>query len=74
MGKKIDPKVAVAIMLKAKFKPLEPYTYAMAKWKCLHIPCENIVYPQLSKIKQGRKGCKFCQNWIPPEIAIKVML
>jgi DNA-directed RNA polymerase subunit M/transcription elongation factor TFIIS len=62
MARKLDPKVAEAVMLNAGLKPLEPYTGAVAKWKCLHIPCGEVVYAQYNMIQNGRGGCRKCGN------------
>ena len=51
-------------MLKAGLKPLEPYANALSKWKCLHIKCGEIVYPQYAAIQSGRGGCRKCANEI----------
>lgn len=59
-GFRIDPKEAEGVMLKAGYKPLEPFTKSITKWKCLHIECGRIVYPRLSDIKSGYGGCKTC--------------
>ena len=60
MPKKLDPKVAEAVMLKAGLKPLEPFARSHEKWKCIHIACGDIVYPSYHQIIQGRGGCKPC--------------
>ena len=60
MARKLDPKVAEAVMLKAGLKPLEPYVNALAKWKCLHLPCGEVVYPKYNMIQSGRGGCRKC--------------
>jgi hypothetical protein len=62
MSKKTDPKVAESVMLKAGYKPLEIYQSAHAKWKCLHIPCGEIVHPTYNTIQQGFGGCLTCQH------------
>ncbi len=59
-GKKLDPRVAKKVMLKAGLKPLEPYKSSMSKWKCLHISCGQIVYPVYSRVKGGQGGCYEC--------------
>ena len=59
-GKKIDPKMAEARMLKAGLKPLEPYTNTLTKWKCKCLKCKKIVSPTYGGIQQGRGGCAFC--------------
>lgn len=60
MAQKLDPKVAEAVMLRAGLKPLEPYVNALAKWKCIHLPCGEIVYPKYNTIQNGRGGCRKC--------------
>ena len=60
MGKKLDPKMAEKVMLNAGLKPLEPYVNALAKWKCIHIPCGQVVYPKYNMIQNGRGGCRMC--------------
>lgn len=60
MSKRLDPKVAEQVMLKAGLKPLEPYVNALAKWKCIHLPCGEIVYPKYNMIQNGRGGCRKC--------------
>ena len=60
MARKLDPKVAEEVMLKAGLKPLEPYVNALAKWKCLHLPCGEVVYPKYNMIQNGRGGCRKC--------------
>ena len=60
MSIKTDPKVAEKLMLAAGLKPLEPYRSANEKWKCLHIKCGRIVFPQFSLIKRGQGGCRPC--------------
>ena len=50
MGKKLDPKKAEAVMLGAGLQPLEPYVNALAKWKCIHIDCGEIVFVKYNSI------------------------
>jgi len=63
-GKKLDPKVAEKVMLKAGLKPLEPYKKGNSKWKCIHLKCGNVVYPRYSDVKKSdgtlRTGCIPC--------------
>ena len=59
MGKKVDPKVAEKVMLKAGLKPLVPYTGNGNKWKCQCSKCDAIVYIRFYSVKQGQ-GCRFC--------------
>ena len=57
---KIDPQAAAEAMLRAGYKPLEPYTKSHGKWKCIHIVCGEIVYPSYHGISQGQGGCYAC--------------
>jgi recombinational DNA repair protein (RecF pathway) len=75
VGKKLDPKVAEAVMLKAKLKPLEPYTNSNTKWKCKCLKCGKLVDPIFSSIKRGRGGCIYCaKRKVHPKDAIADML
>ena len=60
MSNKLNSKVAERIMLKAGFKPLEPYKAALTKWKCECLKCKTIVYPKYNSIQQGKGGCRSC--------------
>ena len=62
MSKKTDPKVAEGVMLMAGYKPLETYTSAHTKWKCVHLPCGEIVHPTYNTIEQGFGGCLTCTH------------
>ena len=81
MSKKLDPKVAEMIMLKAGLKPLEPYKGNNTKWKCLHISCGQVVFPLYSSVKRGQGGCYECgrkqsekNRRTPEKKAIAIML
>ena len=78
---RIDPQAAAAVMLKAGYKPLEPFTKSHGKWKCLHIICNEIVYPSYHGISQGQGGCFSCgrkitadKRRLTDEKTIEVML
>jgi hypothetical protein len=58
----VDPKEALAYMLKNHLKPLEPYYKSAAKWKCRCMKCNNIVYPKFNHVKSFGGGCKFCRS------------
>ena len=53
-------KKAVALMLKAGLKPLEPFKNAVSRWKCQCLTCGHIGYPQLNMINYGQGGCRPC--------------
>jgi hypothetical protein len=59
-GNKVDPEDAVELMKRYGYIPLEPYAKSNAKWRCLHVPCNNEVSPQYVTIQQGYGGCRFC--------------
>jgi hypothetical protein len=59
-GQYVDPEDAVKIMLKANLKPLEPYKGSGLQWKCLHLPCNQVVFPMYASIRQGHGGCIHC--------------
>ena len=76
----VDPKVAVAIMKKAKLKPLEPFKTGVSKWKCQCLRCGKLVSPSFSKVQSGQSGCRDCgyvimanKNRFPEEDAIRIM-
>ena len=60
MAKKLDPKVAEALMIEAGYKPLEDYSSALVKWKCLHLKCGQTVFVKYNSIQQGKGGCSSC--------------
>jgi len=60
MPKKLDPKVAEKVMLKAGLKPSEPYINNVTKWKCKCLKCGATVYPRQKEIQRGNGGCKNC--------------
>ena len=62
MTKRIDPKVAEKVMLKAGLKPLEPYKNSTSPWKCQCQKCGAICKPRYGDISsnQNRGGCRTC--------------
>ena len=71
----LDPNFAEANMIRWGYKPLEPYTKASAKWKCIHIECGEIVHPIYADLNRGRGGCASCASIkINPKIALKKMI
>ena len=76
--KKIDSKVAEQVMIRAGLKPLEPYKNSITRWKCLHIACGTIVFPQYNAVRMGQGGCRPCSfkktglaSRMSPEEALK---
>jgi len=81
MAKRLDPKVAEEVMLKAGLKPLEPFQGTKVPWKCIHIACGEIVQPSYATVAIGGGGCKKCGNRkstlasMTPEVdAVAIML
>ncbi len=60
-GKKLDPKLAEKVMLKAGLKPLEPYINSTTNWKCKCLKCGSIVTPKYQNVKRLNAGCKTCR-------------
>lgn len=81
MTRKLDPKVAEKIMLKAGLQPLEPYRSSYSKWKCKCLVCGEKVNPTYKQIRIGTGGCKTCRyrksgksNSFSEKKAIEIML
>jgi hypothetical protein len=73
MSKKLDPKMAEKVMLKAGLKPLESYINSKNPWKCRCLLCRKIIFPTYSNIKNG-SGCAYCSGvLIDPIDAVKRM-
>jgi len=71
----LDPNFAEANMIRWGYKPLEPYTKASAKWKCIHIACGGTVYPIYADLNRGRGGCASCASVkIDPKLALRKMI
>ena len=78
MAKQLDPNAVMAVMLKAGFKPLEPYTKSNFKWKCRCLMCKRVCYPKYMNVRTStskKKGCGICTGIeVDPKEAIKWML
>ena len=71
----LEPNFAEANMIRWGYKPLEPYTKASAKWKCIHIECGEIVHPIYADLNRGRGGCASCASTkVNPKIAICILV
>ena len=80
MGKRLDPKEAEAVMLKAGLKPLEPYFNTKTKWKSQCMKCGSRVNPTLKLILAGQGGCYPCgrvaaasKRRLSPEVVAKAL-
>jgi hypothetical protein len=60
-GRKVDENDVRAYFKKSGYIPIGPYPGAKKKWKAKHKPCGKVVYPEYSKVKQGR-GCAVCSG------------
>jgi len=81
ISRRISKKSAVQTMRDAGLEPLEPYVYALNKWKCRCTRCKNIVFPRYNQVKDGQGGCFKCghirggeKNKLPEDKAKKIML
>lgn len=59
---RVPEKDAIAIMLKAKLQPLEPYINKEVPWKSLCLKCGNTTYPTAGNIRRGQGGCAYCRE------------
>ena len=57
-----DEAVAIAIMLAANAKPLEPFKGIHAQWKSLCFRCNNEISPTLNGVKRGGDPCTYCSG------------
>lgn len=57
-----DEAVAIAIMLAANTKPLEPYKRSDTRWKSLCLRCNNEIFPTLNNVKIGGDPCTYCSG------------
>ena len=79
-GNAIHQSEITKILKAHKLKPLEEYPGAKKPWKCLCLECNNETSPNLSALKAGNSGCKYCgrkkagdSNRTNSEIAIRIM-
>jgi hypothetical protein len=60
-GRKVDAEDAIALMLKGGFRPLEPFTNALANWKSECLKCGKTSSPQYNNVRQG-SACTYCSK------------
>jgi hypothetical protein len=60
MATKLNPVEAEIFMIESGLKPLEPFVNALAKWRCIHLECGQVVYAVYNQIRKGQSGCKPC--------------
>ena len=61
-GKKVDPREAEDIMLRANLRPLEQFNTVRTPWKSLCLSCQNIVFPRLASVIKNGKACSKCSK------------
>ena len=72
-GNKVDEKDAIAIMKKARFKPLVVYPGGNKPWKSQCLICKRVTSPNFSAVKTGT-GCKYCSGKaVVPKEAVALM-
>jgi hypothetical protein len=59
-GLKIDSEDAIATMLAADLRPLDPFVSGKSRWRCLCLQCGDETYPRYAAISVGSGGCKRC--------------
>jgi recombinational DNA repair protein (RecF pathway) len=73
-GHFVEPEAAVALMLAANIKPLEPYKDSGTKWKSQCLVCKKSINPTYNSVQQRGSACKYCaKKFIDPDDAISVM-
>jgi formylmethanofuran dehydrogenase subunit E len=60
--KYVEPEEARLFMLASGLVPIEPYSNALSKWKCLCESCGKEVSPRYADVTQGKRGCIECGN------------
>lgn len=76
-GGAVDPEDAMATMLSAGLKPMEPYPGSKVRWRCIHLRCKREVTRFYYSIKRGGSGCQSCfhqDQFIEPKDAKAAML
>jgi len=70
--RRLDPKEILSFMAKKKLRPIGPYLNVNSPWECLCLKCNNRVYPRLSDLRQGQRGCAYCaRNRVKVEDVLK---
>ncbi len=57
---KVDPTIAVQLLLEKQIQPLEPFKASHSKWKSRCLRCEKVINPSYHEIQSGKGGCKYC--------------
>ncbi len=72
---KVSENDAIASMINAGMKPLDPYKNSKSKWRCECMVCGEQIEATLNGVRTGRNGCKFCANqFVSEKDAVESML
>ena len=58
--RRLDAKEIADTLKKNHLKPVGQYINGNSPWECICLKCERRVYPRLSDLRQGQKGCIYC--------------
>lgn len=73
-GHYVSPEAAIALMLAANIKPLEPYKNAGTRWNSQCLVCKKNIAPTYNSVRQRGSACKYCAKvFIDADDAIRVM-
>ena len=73
-GNKVDMREVKDLLHKLQLKPLMEYPGGKEPWKCLHIPCGEIVYPRYNGLSRGQGGCLNCgRNLVTRDEGLKLL-
>lgn len=71
-GRRVDPQIAISVMIEAGLHPLVSYPGNQSPWRCIHVACGKEVTPTYNSIKFGQGGCRFCSvsglKWDQPTV------
>lgn len=74
-GHFVEPEAAIALMLAANIRPLEPYKDSGTRWKSQCLVCKKNISPTYNTVQQRGSACKYCaKKYIDPEDAIAIMI
>ena len=74
-GHFVEPEAAIALMLAANIKPLEPYKDSGTRWKSQCLVCKKNISPTYNTVQQRGSACKYCaKKFMDPEDAIAIMI
>jgi len=73
-GHYVSPEAAIALMLAANIKPLEPYKNSGTRWKSQCLVCKKDISPTYNSVQQRGRACKYCAKiFVDADDAIRIM-